>query len=134
MDTVEVTFRFVGDHVNPQHVSKVTGLQPSFVGVKGEAVERRPRSQYPTNLWGINSNISPIEPISVHLGHLLDLLEPHFDAIDQLRKEGYKPNFFCGLFYTSESGYVMLDAQILERVARLGASIEINAYENGETG
>ncbi len=129
MDRVEVTFRFVGDNVDPQHITDVIDLEPSSITVKGAAMERHPERRHPTNYWGIDSNAPSNEPLSAHLRHILDLLESHVGAIRQLKSEGYEPNFFCGLFHTRESGYIVLDPETLQRVARLGASIDIHTYK-----
>jgi hypothetical protein len=132
MDTVKVAFRFVGDQVDPHHITETIGLQPTALGLKGEAREVKSRIPNPTSYWILDSSLSASEPLTDHLHHLLDLIEVHRNGVEQLKREGYKPNFFCGLFYTRESGYIMLDLQTLERVVRLGASIEINTYEDGE--
>ncbi len=129
MDRVDVTFRFVGDNVDPQHITDVIGLEPSSTTVKGATVEKHPERLYPTNYWGIDSSAPPNEPLAAHFRQLLDLLQQHVDAVDDLKKDGYEPNFFCGLFHTGVSGYIMLDPEILQRVARLGASIDVHVYK-----
>lgn len=129
MNTVKVTLRFVGDNVNPQHITDVTGLKPSSFTVKGAPVEKHPERRHPTNYWGIDSNVPSNEPLTAHLSQLLGLLEAHVGAIYQLKNEGHEPNFFCSLFYTSDSGYIRLDPEPLQRVAQLGASIDIHVYK-----
>ncbi len=130
MDKSKVTLRFVGDDVDPQHVSTLLELSPSHSESKGMPVENHPSRIYPTNYWGIDSPLSEKASIADHIKYLLALLEPRKAAIVKLTKGGYEPNFYCGLFYTRYSGYIAFDPDVLGRIARLGASLDIHVYHN----
>lgn len=133
MDEVKATFRFVGDNVDPEYITHLVKLKPSSIRVKDAIVGKYPGKHHVTNYWGIDSRLHPDRPLVAHLGYLLDLIEPHSDAIRRLKREGYSPNFFCGLFHTSASGYIMLEPQVLKRITRLGAMIEIHTYAERAT-
>ncbi len=132
MDKVQLTFRFVGDHVDPQHITEIIGMQPSAVRTKGGVGEAHPERRYPTGYWGIDSNRASEEPLVTHLHSMMDRLASHLNAIHRLKGEGYEPSFFCGLFYTGVSGYFKLDTQTLSRLAQFEASLEINVYNNDQ--
>lgn len=129
MDTVIVSFRYVGDNVDPRRVTETLGLTPRSVRVKGMPVEKHPDKNYRTGFWGIDSNLPEHDSLVAHLRQLLDLLEPHIDAIRVLAEDGYACNFYCSLFHTSENGFATLDPETLGRVARLGASIDIYTHK-----
>ncbi len=133
MDTVQVSFRFIGDAISPHHITEVLGIQPSASGIKGEPSKLKSQTPNPNNFWRVDSIVSSSEPLTNHLHQLLNFLEPHRKQIEVLKLEGYRPEFFCGLFYTRESGYISLDFKTLQRVVNLGASIEINTYEDSMT-
>lgn len=128
----KASLRYIGDKVDPVHVTAVLGLQATNTRAKGEIWTREPERRYPRGSWLIDSTEADDRDLSTHLSQLLDLLEPRIDAIKQLAYDGYKPNFFCGVFFTGLNGYVALDPGLLRRIADLGASIDIHIYDNGD--
>jgi len=71
---VIVTFRFVGDNVNPDIITAKLGLQPSLAHAKGQVVEKHPEHIYPSGFWELRSSISANRPLEEHLEKLLDRL------------------------------------------------------------
>ncbi len=133
-EQVEVTFRFVGDSVNPKVITSKIGIQPSKTRVKGDVVEKHPDRTHPTGFWGLDSSISPNCPLEEHLRHLLDILDPQASAIKEFSKVGLCPSFFCG-FFTAKAEFgtlVKLEADTLKRVADIGAALELHIYCCGE--
>lgn len=127
---VQVTVRFVGDHVDPQLLTSKLGIKPSKAHKKGEQTHKQSSSVYPTGYWGIDSPYALDQPFKKHLEYLLDLLEPKISILQQLREIGLCPNVFCGFSPLEEelSTFIDLESNILERIARIGASLDMHIY------
>jgi hypothetical protein len=129
-EEVKVTFRFVGDNVNPEVITSTIGLQPSDAHAKGEIVEKQPEQIYPTGFWGLKSSIPPDRTLEEHLENLLDILEPKASLIKKLRDIGLVPNFYCGCFIAGAATSFSLKADIFQRIANIGASLEYHLYSD----
>lgn len=128
---VKVTVRFVGDNVEPEMLTSKLGIQPSKTHVKGELSTGRSSHAYPTGYWGIDSPYSSDQGFEEHLEYLLDILEPKLPILKQLEEMGLSPNFYCGFFAAEKDSdiYIRLDPTILERLGRLGASLDFHIYD-----
>jgi hypothetical protein len=129
-DEVKVTFRFVGNSVNPNTITSWIGIEPTDAHQKGDIVVNHPNRKYPTGYWGLTSPLSSKLPIEEHLNYLLDVLEPQTSGISRLRAAGLSPDFFCGFFTakTSFGSSMRLESPILAKIAQLGIALEIHVY------
>lgn len=127
-EEIKVTFRFVGDSVNPEMITLKTGIQPSAAHVRGEVVQQHAERFYPTGFWGLDSSISPACPLEEHLEQLLSVLEQRVSAIRELTDTGIVPTFYCGCFVAGTTASFNLKADILRRIAEIGASLEYHIY------
>jgi hypothetical protein len=129
LNEIKVTFRFVGDSVNPIVITSQIGLQPSAAHAKGEVVEKHPDRIYPSGFWGLESSVPTNRPLEDHLIHLLDVLEPRASAIKELEQTGLVPDFFCGVFIGADlEALLRLGTETLGRMVEIGASLELHLY------
>jgi hypothetical protein len=131
-EEIQVTFRFVGDHVDPKVITSTIELQPSLAHVKGEIPEKHPEHRYPTGFWGIDSSIPSNHALEEHLEILLDILEPKALVIKELADAGLVPDFFCGCFTSRATTSFKINAETLRRIANIGASLEYHLYWDDE--
>ena len=120
-----VSFRIFAPGLDPRQVTEVLGLTPDSSHLQGDYPRNNPKySAYKHGMWSLRSKISPDEPLSVHLEHLLSVLEPKQEQILSLSKEN-DVDFYCGLF--SQIGFE-LSPDLLKRIANLGASLGVSVY------
>lgn len=133
-DETVVTFRFVGDIVNPPAISSRIGINPTEAYSKGDIVEKHPHRRYPTGYWGLSSLLSSERSLEDHLRYLIDILKPHISAIKKLGDTGVIPNFFCGFFTRNDKldSFLRLEPDTLFQIAQMGASLEIHIYCDNE--
>lgn len=127
---VRVTFRFVGDHVDPQKITSSMQMQPSAAHAKGDRVAKHPDRVYPTGFWGLESSLPLDRSLEEHLKHMLSVLEPRASTIRSLEKSGLSASLFCGFFTAkTDSGTVVeLGPDTLGRIADLRSAVELHIY------
>lgn len=127
-EEIKVTFCFVGGNVNPGVITAKTDIQPSEAHAKGETVEKHPERTHPTGFWGLNSSLPPNRSLEEHLKDLLNTLEPRSSIIKEFRDIGLNPTFYCGCFTAGTTTSIKLEANTLQRIADIGASLEYHLY------
>ncbi len=127
---VKVTARFVGENVDPEIITSKLGIQPSEAHIKGELSRKRSKHAWSTGYWGIDSPCSSDQAFEKHIEYLLELLEPKLPILDHLREEGIFLSFYCGFFVNEQEGsiFVRLSPVLLERLGRIGASLDCWTY------
>lgn len=129
-DEVKVTFRFVGDTVNPTIITSWIGVEPTEAHYKGDIVDKHPHRKHSTGFWGLTSPLSSELPLEEHLRYLVDILELRESDINRLRDTGLSPNFFCGFFTakTNLGSFLKIESNTLAKIAQLGTALEIHIY------
>lgn len=131
-----VEFRIIGNNLIPQEITELLEIEPSNshkrgdsnagFTKKGKVVRYAPFS---SGLWSIKSRLTKSTSFEEHIMGVLELLEPVKDKIKELSCRGYKVDFFCGYFFSSEiQAGVSLDSNILKCISDLGANLEICMY------
>lgn len=134
-DTRRASFRLMGERLDPDAITRATGLVPHHAHRKGEARPRSRTTELPpwrSGRWSLDSS-NALETSGNHLEdrvtRLLDQLEPVADAVIRLCAEhGLKADFFCGYFMGQSNSGFELSARTLERIAALGATLGIDIY------
>lgn len=131
---VSVTFRFLGDALDPDAITASMALKPTEAHTKGEAVPKHPDRKYPTGYWGLESALAPWRSLDEHLKSLLEMLEAREATIETIRRSGCSTSFYCACFVkTVVDNVVQLDSQILGNLAALGARLELHIYCDANT-
>lgn len=94
-DEVNVTFRFVGDLVDPEMITARLEIVPTDAHHKGDIIEKHPERKYPTGLWSLESQLGSDLPLDQHLRHLLSILEPKASTLAKLKAADFSPEFFA---------------------------------------
>jgi uncharacterized protein DUF4279 len=127
----KASFRLIGDRIDPDAVTRATGLTPSRSHKHGELMPSGDRV-WRRGVWSLDSEDAAFDrgtELEDHLSWLLDRLEPHADALHQLMAErGLKADFLCGCFIEGFQAGLELSAETLMRIGRLQASIGLDIY------
>lgn len=127
-DETHVSFRFIGPQVDPDEVTSRLGLSPMEAHKAGEPDPKHPTRTHSTGFWAIDSGVSTVDPIDVHISRLLDQLEPRAEALAELRDMGYTGNLYCSYFMFQESGRIQMGSPTLSRIASLNLTLTIDTY------
>jgi hypothetical protein len=132
-DHKRVSFRIMGAEVDPDKITRATGLTPDFAHRRGEPTgkERGP-AQWREGQWSLYS--SPPLPedgnhLEDHLRSLLDRLEPHVQALRRICEEdGLRADFSCGYFMGQANSGFGISPGTLAGIAALGADFGVDTY------
>lgn len=101
MTRFSVSFRIMGDDLDPVKITAVLGLEPHEAHRRGEMRSGKPNKvlePYSEGLWALKSGVGQTASIEKHLGELLDKLLTRHAHINKLRELGYDMDFFIGVF------------------------------------
>jgi uncharacterized protein DUF4279 len=125
-----VTFRLMGADLDPDKVTRATGLTPDREHRRGDP--KPSGSPYREGQWSICS--SPPLPktgngLVDHLRWLIERLGPHAPALRRICEEDeLHADFFCGYFMGQANSGFAIDPATLESIAALGADLGIDVY------
>ena len=121
----------MGDTLDPDEVTRLLGIEPSFTQRKGDksGSPERPGASL-TGIWALESeksvSNSDLEP---HLDFLLSRLESRTSTVKRLMLEGLDADIHC--FWMSEMGLgggPVLRPDTMRRIADLGVSLNFDIY------
>jgi hypothetical protein len=124
-DRKRASFRLIGVRLDPDAITRATGLTPSIAHRKGEArppssVGRTP-PPWPTGVWTLCSEqgLPKIgNHLDDHLTWLLDQLEVHAETLRRLRAECcLRADFYCGYFMGQANSGFQVSASTVGRIA-----------------
>jgi hypothetical protein len=135
------SFRLRGDALNPDAITRATGLTPHRAHRKGDhrpSSDRRLEAGRPelppwrSGLWSLHSESAlprTDNHLEDHLNWLLDQLEPVVEVVKQFcADDDLTADFFCGYFmHQSNSGFA-LNTRTLSRIVALGATLGVDIY------
>ena len=131
---VSVTFRFLGEALNPEAITARMTLSPTAAHARGESVPKHPERKYATGYWGLDSTLAPSCLLDEHLQHLLARLASRREAIEEIEHSGCSMSFYCAYFMqTLTNNAIQLDPQTLGGIAALGARLELHIYCDRDT-
>lgn len=127
IDRVKISLRVAGDDLDPDEVTEVMGVEPTFAARKGEMVDvLGGLRKQPTGLWVLDLGDSPewelADGISTLLDRMPDAPELWADLADR-----YKIDLFCGAFLRATNRGFELPKELIRRMAdrRLVFSVDI---------
>lgn len=130
------TFRLVGERLDPEAITRATGLTPDRAIRKGDPVVVRDEvvSYRHVGVWYIDGTRHlprTDNHLEDHVVCLLDLLEPVADTVRRLSDEQHlRADISCGYFTSRWNSGFLFSAETLGRVATLGASLGFDIYAN----
>lgn len=125
------TFRVLGPALDPEDVTRALGLQPTQALRRDQLVPMAAHvRRQESGVWLLKSEgLISSTSLERHLIHLLDLIEPRADALRELRREqDVSADFFCFWMSATGHGGPIFSADVMLRVARVGAELGIDFY------
>jgi hypothetical protein len=129
-DRKRATFRVMGPALDPDKITRATGLAPDEAHRRGDP--RRRGDPFREGLWSVRS--SPPMPqlgnhLEDHLCWLLDRVEPHAEQLRRIcEQDRLRVDFYCGYTMCQTNSGLELTAAMLARIAALGASLGLDIY------
>ena len=127
IDLVKISLRVVGEDLDPDEVTELLGVEPTFAARKGEMVEVLGglRTQ-PTGLWVLDLGDSPEWELADGISTLLDRMPDDPELWEDLAGR-YKLDLFCGAFLQAANRGFALPEELIRRMAdrRLAFSVDI---------
>jgi Domain of unknown function (DUF4279) len=130
-EITNATFRLMGDLIQPDELTVLLGIQPSFSHAKGDTLESRAGLlKHRTGIWALESE-DKLETTNLekHLISLLDKLESVSAIILELiTKYSLSVDFHC--YWVSETGQggPLISPETLMRVANLNAYLDFEIH------
>jgi hypothetical protein len=124
-------FRLWGDALDPDLVTHRLGITPTQAGAKGTVRKewRGRQHRWPSGGWFLGSTRPDEGPLEEHLIELLDQLHPNAEVIQGFLAQGFKADFFCGVFPNNLNAATSLTPGTLRRIADLGANLLLDIYD-----
>lgn len=135
-DYFSVSFRIMGNNLEPSKITLLLGIEPDIAHKKGESRTGESKSgkiinyaPFNSGLWSIKSKLDKNNRIQNHIVSILERIEPKKEVLLKLTNEGFKMDLYCGYFFsTKDQAGVSLNNEILKRIAELGIDFGISLY------
>ena len=128
VDRVSVSLRIAGEDLEPDLVSRVLGIAPTFGARKGERRRSGEREVIqPTGVWSFELPDSPEWEIADALRELLTRFPPPGPVWDTLA-EKYHLDVFCGMFLHSWNRGFALPPDLLNALGQRHLEFGVDIY------
>lgn len=120
-----VSFGISGIDLDPDYVTQSIQLNPEAAHRQGDIIPHsKDDTAYKMGHWCIYSDNEETDQLSDFILNILDKLKHKVDTIKAFSKQ-YEVRFYCSIW-----GYagLSLNAEILERIAQLGARLDVEFY------
>lgn len=125
------TFRVLGEDLDPDDVTRLLGVEPTQALRRDQLVPTQTSvRRQEAGVWLLKSE-GKVRSTSLerHLLYLLELVEPHAQALEELRRNGRATaDFFCFWLSATGHGGPIFSADVMQRVAATGAELGIDFY------
>jgi hypothetical protein len=120
----------MGDNLPVEEIAAKLGVEPSFVGIKGENIQNNPAyAKYPTNIWGWQYASDPSVPFENQISGLLNVIEPRRESLNEvLSIAGTVAGLYLGFSSGNGQGGAHLTPELLGRISSLGLAVELDLY------
>jgi hypothetical protein len=121
------SLRISGDTLRPDEIGSLLGINPTKTRLRGGPRSSNSKQVWADSLWLLQSPLGDdCEPVQ-HLEWLLNSLEPKAEIIKGLA-DRFRVEFFCGFSSENGQGGFTLNAQLLQRIARIGIAFSLDLY------
>jgi hypothetical protein len=124
---LRASLRIRGESLDPEFLTQHLGVAPTFSARRGEASEHPDDGIAETGVWSYRLEVPP----DTELGEVIEMLLSRFPSDSTLwaeLAEAYRIDVFCSVFLQTDNQSTMIDASVLERLARLGLALCFDFY------
>ena len=133
IDRVSVTLRVSSDDLDPEFVSRLLGVTPTFVARKGERRASGDRTAVqPTGVWSLSLPDSAEWELADAIGELLARLPGPGTVWDSLA-DRYALDLFCGAFLHSWNRGFSLPPELLRALGERHLEFGVDIYCDRES-
>jgi hypothetical protein len=125
-DETRLFFTVTGSTLDPDEITRITGLQPAKIWHIGDTIGKGGR-KYKENGWKLDSGLERSKSLDDHLAALLAKIEPVLAALSKLDASYYKELACVIEAYCANPG-MHFDRNMITLLAQLGAEIDIDLY------
>jgi len=129
METYDVAFQIFGTEMDPNSITARIGLSPDKISAPGATfgIYKGQKRTCDVGTWSMAGS-SETERIEIQIEKLLTVLRPHKEVLGELKNQGWKMRFFCGVFTENATTGISLPCGVLAESGDLGIDIEIAHY------
>jgi hypothetical protein len=121
----------IGDALDPEQVSRQTGLIPTRVARRGDRIERPLATlTEKQGRWEVKSRLPPERPLAEHIDDVLSIVGPASAAIASVTPE-FEVLLSC-VVYAETVPELGLSSQQVRTIANLGAAVDIDLILVGD--
>jgi hypothetical protein len=128
-DQVSVSLRVLGDDLNPNEVTRLLQLEPTFAASKGQTRQSGGRDVIqPTGIWMIAFSGAPQEwTLEDAVEALFDRL-PSDPAVWRTMREKWSLDLFCGITLADVNRGITIRRSVLRRIAERELDLDLDIY------
>jgi len=135
-DYFSVSFRIMGDDLDPTIITTLLGIEPDHKHKKGDSNTGKAKSgkiiyysPYSSGMWAIKSKLDKHSRIQEHIESILEQLVPKKEMLEKLHNDGFEMDFYCGYFFekTPQPG-LWITSDTLKKMGDLGIDLGIDLY------
>ncbi|MBZ5858567.1 DUF4279 domain-containing protein [Flavihumibacter profundi] len=119
------------DDITHSEITRLVGLQPSKIYIKGENKNTIGSALVKENGWIINASLVKYSSFEDQMNYLLDIIEPKIDVFKSLC-EKYYCEFSCAVFIRYGNGestpWVHLNSRYNKLIKELNIEFDIDLY------
>lgn len=131
-----VSFRVMGDLLDPADVTRLLGIDPSREHKKGDenlVVTKKGKTMrfasYKSGLWALESSQDKYSDLEDHLQGFLQLLEPKVIELLKLKYLGFELDFYVSyVFANADQPGICINSDVMKRIGDLGINLGIDLY------
>lgn len=124
--TARVVLRISAIDLDPEHVTKATGLEPTLVQRRGEPQRFAKGLVHGEGAWQLKSTLPDVLDLRAHVEALVEPLEAARDALASLRATGAELVLECTVVAHDRGERVVLDHELLARLAALSVDLDLH--------
>lgn len=125
---IRVSLRLSGDALDPEFLTQQLGVAPTIAARRGEDIPAEEGGgTHDTGVWIYRLDVPP----GTDLGEVIDLLLASFPEDALLWEEltsAFAADVSCGVFLQDRDQSTVIDATVLQRLARLGLSLGLDFH------
>ena len=122
-----IALRLRGDTLDPEFLTQQLGVAPTFSARKGDELPGERRRARETGVWVYRPAVPPGAELGEVISMLLDPLPDDSTLWEELTGT-YTADVRCGVFLEADHQGTAIDAEILQRLGRLGLPLALDFH------
>ena len=126
-----VSFRVMGENLDPGSVSRALGVEPTEshkAGSERPSSGGRKYSPFREGIWCLTSTLGEKATLDEHLDELLSCLSSRRPALNALKNQGFRQDIFVGVFSSDGNTGFTVSTSIETRLLQLGLKLNFDIY------